>query len=318
MILAGLIAARFTHYLALMVLLGATTFTVFASSKARAAPVEGGMAVRARLRRTLFWSGLATLITAVLVLGFTAANMAGTLSGMVDLATLRTIVVDTDFGRVWSFRLLAAAALTGWFAARRKADRAPAADWSVVVVAGALTMTVALTGHAQIETGAAGLVHRIGDATHLAAAAVWLGALPPFLLLLKRSAAAHRDEAVRVGRLLERFHVIGQLAVGILLVSGLINSWFLVGDVGKLPITRYGQLLLVKLALFSIMVALAADNRLRLVPQLNQALADGLPPEAWLARLRSHVRLEFMLGIGVLLVVAVLGAIAPADEAAGA
>lgn len=315
MILAGLIAARFTHYLALMVLFGATVFVIFAAREMRPAGAESGPDIRRRLRRTMAWSALAALITAVFVLAATAANLAGALGGMVDPATLRTILVETDFGRVWSFRLFAAAALAGWFVVRLKSPGAPVGDWIAVVAAGSLITTVALTGHAQVEAGVAGLVHKVGDAVHLAASAVWLGALPPFLLLLKRSAAASSDEAMRTGRLLERFHLVGQVAVAALLVSGLVNSWFLVGEIGALPTTRYGQLLLVKLAMFGAMIALAADNRFRLVPQLNRALAGGLAPAAWLVRLRSRVRMEFLVGIVVVLLVAVLGAIAPAADA---
>lgn len=311
MILAGLIAARFAHYTALLLLFGAAAFTLFAAPRE-----DGASQLEPRSpafpRRLLLWSSVATLLTALLVLALTAANLTGDLSGATDLPVLLTILLDTDFGRVWLFRLAAAAALaTSLALAWRRPGSRPAA-WLTLIVAGALLTTVALTGHAQTRTDLLGWVHRAADAMHLVAAAVWLGALPPFLVLLARPA---REDALRTGCLLVRFHTVGTLAVVALLLSGLVNSAFLVGEVGALLTTPYGRLLLVKLALFAVMVGLAADNRLRLVPRLNAALAAGAAPDRWLAGLRAHIRAEFLLGMGVLLAVAALGVMAPAADA---
>jgi copper resistance protein D len=43
---------------------------------------------------------------------------------------------------------------------------------------------------------------------------------------------------------------MGYVAVAVLIASGLINSWFLVGSFAALLGTLYGRLLLVKLSLF--------------------------------------------------------------------
>lgn len=307
MILAGLVAARFLHYAGLLLLFGGATFRLFASREDAHEPLARS------LSSLLFWSSLATLAGALLVLAFTAANLTGALGGMADPSTLQAILLDTDFGRVWGVRLALAAGLASWFLVRSDRTGSRQADWIVLLLAGALASTVALTGHAQIRTDAAGLTHRAADALHLVAGAVWLGALLPLLHLLRASPS--QNDALRAGRLLQRFHLVGLVAVSVLLLSGLVNSWFLVGDVGRLLGTPYGRLLLLKLALFAAMVGFAADNRLRLVPRLNAALAQGLPPQAWLAPLRRHIGAEFLLGLAVLLAVAVLGAIAPAIDA---
>ena len=309
MILAGLIAARFTHYAALLVLFGAATFTLFAAREDAPAGVRSPA-----LDGLLLWSSVAALLGAGMVLAFTAANMAGALGGIVDPATLHAILADTEFGHVWAVRLAVASVLVLWLALRRSRSASRVSRWIVLLLAGALLTTVALTGHAQIRMSGAGLVHRIADAVHLIASGVWLGALLSFLFLLRGSRS--REDALRSGRLLQRFHLVGLIAVSALLLSGLVNSWFLVGEAGRLLTTAYGRLLLLKLALFAAMVALASDNRLRLVPRLNAALAEGLPAEAWLHGLRAHIRAEFLLGLAVLLAVAVLGAIAPAIDAA--
>src|SRR5204863_3986129 len=70
--------------------------------------------------------------------------------------------------------------------------------------------------------------------------------------------------------------------------------------------TPYGQLLLVKLALFAAMLSLAAVNRVRLTPRLLAAPSDhhGVPQP--LRRLWRNATCETALGLVVLLVVGAL------------
>jgi len=309
-ILAGLVAARFAHYVALSLLFGAAAFRLLAREAA-----GPRTALDTRLRIVALWSSLAALVTAALVLALTAAAMAGALGGALDPAVLGVILGQTDFGRVWALRMTLAAGLALWLAARPLTRTPPVEDWAVLVAAGGLAASLALTGHAQITSGAAGWLHRLADALHLLAAAVWLGALPAYLWLLGPARAGSPEGALSAGRLLQRFHRVGLLAVSALILSGLVNSWFLVGSPEALPTTPYGRLLLLKVALLAAMVALAADNRLRLAPRLNAALAGGLPPEIWLRRLRGRVRGELLLGLGVLLAVGALGVLAPPSAA---
>ena len=50
--------------------------------------------------------------------------------------------------------------------------------------------------------------------------------------------------------------------VSVLIASGISNSWLLVGSIHALVTTRYGWLLLFKLALFGILIGFGARNRL--------------------------------------------------------
>src|ERR1700680_2281826 len=114
------------------------------------------------------------------------------------------------------------------------------------------------------------------------------------------------EPIVDVDRILLRFSSMGYVAVGTLIASGLINSWFLVGSVTSLLTTLYGQLLLAKLGLFGAMLALAAANRFWLVSRMIKTEDSGAPA-VWLGRLRYHVLGEQFLGLMVLLAVSVLG-----------
>jgi putative copper resistance protein D len=142
---------------------------------------------------------------------------------------------------------------------------------------------------------------------HLLAAGAWLGALPGLVFLLGRaqwmSDVPSANTAADVTR---RFSALGVVSVGALLLSGLANTWYLVGDVPALVGTDYGRLLLAKLALFATMLALALVNRLRLTPRLytrDRAALHGL---------RRNALLEAATGLLVVTLVGVLGTTVPA------
>jgi copper resistance protein D len=59
------------------------------------------------------------------------------------------------------------------------------------------------------------------------------------------------------------------------MVSGISNSWLLVGSIHALFTTRYGWLLLVKLALFGVLVGLGARNRFVIKTKLTRVLVDS-------------------------------------------
>ena len=71
-----------------------------------------------------------------------------------------------------------------------------------------------------------------------------------------------------------RFSTLGVISVGTLLVTGIVNTWYLAGSIEALTGTYYGQLLLAKIALFFAMVAIAAVNRQWLTPRLMQSAGE--------------------------------------------
>jgi putative copper resistance protein D len=126
------------------------------------------------------------------------------------------------------------------------------------------------------------------------------------MIITRRRATPLADADAR------RFSMLGTICVGAILVTGGINSWFLVGNIPALIGTAYGRLLLVKIALFVAMVAIAAFNRYRLTPLIRA------PGTAALPMLRRNALIEVTLGLAILMIVAVLGTLPPAyDVAAG-
>jgi putative copper resistance protein D len=101
----------------------------------------------------------------------------------------------------------------------------------------------------------------------------------------------------------------------LLIVSGLINSWFLIGVTNwrALFTTAYGFALLIKLVLFALMLVLAAMNRFRWAPRLRHGLENERHPStlASLRELKTSLSIEIALAALVLLAVGVLGTLPP-------
>jgi putative copper resistance protein D len=80
--------------------------------------------------------------------------------------------------------------------------------------------------------------------------------------------------------------------------------------------TAYGQLVLIKIGLFLLMLSLAGDNRLRLLPRIAQA--ESARSAGALRQLRRNATVEIALGLVVIYVVGVLGLTPPAGHVHGA
>lgn len=282
MIEVGLILSRWLHYAGVTALFGLSLFRLYAPQTAVAA---GGR------WRWLVSAALLALLSGIAWFYFAVASIAGSTADVA--ATLPTVLTATDFGPIWSARLLLALILCAPALARRRALHA--------ALAGGLVASIAFTGHARIHEGALGWLHVGSDAVHLLAAGTWLGALTAFLLLLRQA-----PREVATARSLSEFSRVGIAAVATLTITGALNGWLILGGILPLFSGLYGRLLMVKVGLAIGMVAFAAHNRLRLVPALEVA-----GDETAVAHLRRSIVGEQALGIAVLLIVAALGALDP-------
>lgn len=282
MIEAGLVLARFDHFACLAILFGAAWSPAYADT----------VSIEPPLRRVRRAAAALAIVSALAWFELAVAGMADAPAAALDPATLWMTTSGTDFGRVWAVRTGGLAALWGLIAFKRQAARGVELGLAGLLLAG-----LALTGHAQAETGRLRWLHASADALHLLAAGLWLGGLVVLGIMIV--AGRKGDESAR--NALRRFSGTGLAAVAALVGTGLVNAWFLVRSPAALLTTTYGQILLAKLILFAAMVALAALNR-------RDAWGDAAP----LAGLRRRVLSEQILGAGVLACVAALGTIAPA------
>ena len=235
------------------------------------------------------------------------ANMSG-LPAMRAFSTTawQMVLFETKFGHVWQLRLgliVLALALVALGLAQVQARHA-------LIMAMFLVSIVLLVSLAWISHAAAARVQPlglVGDALHLCAAGVWIGGLLPLAIFLTRTRASlslgEQDLLV-----LRRFSTLSLSCVGVLILSGISNSWLLVGSIHALFTTRYGWLLLAKLAAFGILVGLGARNRFAIKRKLTRVSETS----DLLAELRRNVIRETCLGLIVVTIVACLGVTPPA------
>lgn len=301
---AAVILLRWTQYAASFVLMGGALFAV------HALPAAGPSSAGALgwPRRLLAGAAILLALASALGLVLQTAVLAGSLAAALDPATLVSVLAEMAMGAASVVRALAAAAaliLLGFASPRGRTWIATAALGAVGVA------SMAWMGHGAATEGPAGALHLLADIAHLAAAAAWIGALVFFLALAFGRLPGGGLPAFHAA--LAGFSGVGTALVIVLVASGVINSWFLVGPAGLPALVRtpYGQLLLLKLALFAAMLALAAANRFRLTPALKEALVDPARTDAAVLALRRSLVLELGAATILIAIVAWLGRLPP-------
>lgn len=295
------VAVRFALYLDLAAAFGVPFFALCLPRVRAALPLRG----------ILIATGLIGIGLSAFGLVVTAAAMAGMPVGQVDAGTISTILTEMPLGKAWAARIAGLVLLV--LSAFPAAGRPGAALATASIGGGTALGTLAWAGHGAMDEGAIGWLHLGADIAHLVAAGAWIGALLTLLLLVARPAArADAGHLRATHRALDGFSHIGTIVVAVIVASGLVNMWLLVGpsSMAALPGTLYGQLLLFKLALFAAMLGLAAANRYRLAPALLTRIEAGDHRGA-VAALRISLALEAACAVIVLVLVAWLGTLAP-------
>ncbi len=234
------------------------------------------------------------------------------LGAVVQGPVVGVVLTQTRFGEDWLLRAALVVVLAGCLAVQGL-TRKHAAGWIGLLAASAFIASLAWAGHgAAAEDVPFDAIHLPADILHLLAAGAWLGGLLPLVLLLSQAHGDGSPEAVTVAQATTlRFSKLGLSSVGTLLATGLVNTWFLAGSVPALLGTLYGQLLLVKVALFGVMIAVASPNQLRLLPRLADVANDATLRLRAVRQLGYNASIEASLGVFVLAVVGIIGVLPP-------
>jgi putative copper resistance protein D len=309
-----LIITRAIHFAATAITTGTLVFqTVVAEPALRSADAVAS-AVRTQIRRVAAIGLAITVVSGAIWILLEAAAMSGLpFSEAIRGDVLSTVVNETQFGLVFEIRSMLAIILAACLAY----DRLPLARWLALASALGLVAAIAWTGHAGSTVGELGFLHLIADTLHLIAAAAWIGGLVPFALLLAAAQRYPREAQARLARdAIQRFSTLGIASVAILLGSGIVNAWILVGSVNGLIVTEYGRLLMLKIALFAVMVAVASVNRLWLTPRLALSLGSAAQLDA-LRQLMRNSLIEIVLALMIFAIVGMLGTLHPAIHTLG-
>jgi copper transport protein len=275
-IVAALWTARFVIYIGLFVGIGGAVFAAWISHD--------------RLCST---PAMQAAFFPVLAGGLLAASGAIGLQGMdaLDLplsAWREKAVWETGFKTSYGLTAvtaacaLLAAGFSFFLSSQRKARAL-----SVAALLGA-AIALSLSGHA--GTASPGLVSRPALLLHVACAIFWIGSLAPLWMSLRAAKEAPSS--------LDRFSRVIPVPVAVVVASGSALALVQIDGINSLWGTRYGQVLLCKLALVAMLLALAWLNRHRLVPKLNEHGGAAV----W--RLRRSIGLELLLAVAILAVVA--------------
>jgi copper resistance protein D len=254
--MAVLALCRFAHLLAAMLTFGASAYLWLY------APKRLALALSPSVRRLALVASVVVLFTGILWLALESASMADDWSAAFSFGVIGAVLTDTAFCHAWAAHLVLVAALVAVVAF------GPHARWPATTLAsGVLLASLGLVGHAAMQTGAEGALHRANHAAHLMAAGAWIGGLIPFLMCLGAYRADDlRQDAVRA---MWNFSFWGQFVVAAIVLTGAMNVALTSGRPPIPPTTPYRALLDVKIVVVAIMISLALFNRFGLAPQLK-------------------------------------------------
>ena len=302
------LAARWVHLVCGLGLLGLFSAELLAGRSERPTALRW----TARIASLTRWLVVGVLASGVLTLGCQAVIVAGGSDAIRDPSMWLRLLTSSRFGTVWLVRhglflLLGVLILLR----ERERSRADAIAWRLEGWAlGAVAMAaMAWAGHAAAVEPLGGIA-LLSDALHLVAAGTWLGALLPLALLLRAaSTEAGADARPYAVLAIRRFSVLAAALMLVIITTGLWNAGAEAGTVPALIGTRYGGLLLVKIALLVAVLALAVANR-RLLPALSgDGVTVGRPA---MLRLSRFIAGELALALLILGVAAALSLTVPA------
>jgi copper transport protein len=241
-------ASRWPELVALLMIIGAVCFRLVVLPRADW-PASGVDDASDRARR-MAQAALILLALAMLTRLSAESALLPASPGMSRPDAMWSVLRETRWGTGWSFGAVGLVVLAAsLFFARRSTGAWIAAGIGTVLAA----LGETLTGHAASMRMYAPLGIAV-DLTHILAAGAWLGALA-LLLLAGLPAALRLDEEEKVEgrgpseRLAHSFHGAAQESVAILVISAALNAWLRLGAWSDLWTTRYGAVLLVKIAL---------------------------------------------------------------------
>jgi copper transport protein len=184
--------------------------------------------------------------------------------------------------------------------------------WAIAGVGAAATLaSFPLTGHSQSTSPRALIV--LADLVHLGAAAIWLGGLVFLGLAIRRRRDEDRQGRRELAEVVSRYSVMATSAVFALAAAGVLFAYKQTGSIDALTSTRYGGLLIAKVALALAVGGVGLYNNRVLVPTIEQNPGRG--PVGELAR---TIRVEVVVLLAIVSVTAVLVSQTPAREASAA
>lgn len=235
----------------------------------------------------IFALGMTILGLCAFVLGYgvQAARLTGDVSAIFDSTRVLKILLLSPAGLALMFQAFGFAFLLIEHAFTSYQNR--------MGIAGSLVMLASFTqvGHVTNVTEIAQILLFV----HLAFLALWLGILWPLYRL-----STSTQHIATVARMAQSFGMWAMIFVPVVIVAGVGLGYLLSGSWSNIMTTAYGQTLILKIILVTVLLALAAVNKWYLVPRIAAGNYSAL------RYFHYSVLLEILIVLAVLLTTAVL------------
>ena len=222
----------------------------------------------------------------------------------VRLETSPIEAIQTYFGTIWLARMIITIVLLGiWFTLDRKTNVTKKIQIPMLVAMLALISTSSLIGHGAASGETPALIL---DYIHNLVAAVWIGGIFYFVFTLLPALSKLKEENREKMSLalIPRFSIAFVISIGIVIITGPLLMWFLESDVGLITESVYGQLIILKIAIASVMVALGGFFQFRVQKTAEKNFQSGKIDVH--RKLRRSLKVDAALGVVLLGVVALL------------
>lgn len=276
----AMVLCRFLHFTMALSLFGACLFRPLLIAHASAAVLDSRLLA---LRR---WMAGLALLSAMAWLLLTIVGITDDWADVIRLPTVELVLGKTFFGKVWTWHL----GLSLLLLIALWANAPPRAS---LLLAFLQLATLAPVGHGAMLDGFGGQLLMFNQMLHLSGVGAWIGGLMVLALVLSRP-TGHDIE-----RILRRFSHLGYLMVAVIIITGLINVRVLTGALWPMPLFQgFALILLIKVLVVVLMLGLALFNLV-------------MSRRGQFALLRRSVTLEWLLGLGAILAVSLLGTLPP-------
>ncbi len=276
---------RGVHVTALVSLFGTLLFIAVLVDEVR---------LRRVLRRVARISAVGALLAGLAWLVVESSVIAGADGVAATLRAAPVVAFQTHYGRWFVVRCALLAVVVLLPLGTR------VALFVAVALAGGVLAMQPLLGHAGAIGGVAGAELIASEALHLLAAGAWLGGLLPLFIAVRMLPHEGAATACR------GFTPIGLAAVLLLAGTAVVQVVELMGGLPGLFGTSYGHVALAKLALFFVLLSLAALNRLVLTERLA---SDPSGAARW--HMSWSILCEMVLGVAVIFAAGLLASLTP-------
>ncbi|MGB8899386.1 MAG: CopD family protein [Methylocella sp.] len=270
----------------------------------------GGSVWRRRVVFSVLVSAFAGAVATGLGAVGAAADAAGAARFSVNGAIIGTFLFKTGVGRIAIIEIGYAVAacipaVIAWVTLKKSAI-SDLSLLSAAVIAALGLATFPFNSHpVTLDQQIAGLSASIA---HRLALGVWLGGLPALILLI--GAGPVPDDTRRLAAvILRRFSRLAMVAMSVIVVTGTLLTWFLVGNFPGIIGTEYGRLLILKLALLGGIFVIAGGLQRHLLPML-----EVKPSDPTFRSYANRVKLETVVAVLIVIVASDMASLAPPEH----